>query len=162
MGERCVFFGKTMATAISKGTAVHSEAVGKGKEKGLGCLNASHALEAAAPGPAALHGRLCPQSLLPTSARARWASLTVLAWCRGIQHTQQSNRRPIQFACRVATPPSMHPLARAGRGARCEGWPGPPAMESWDVPACPGQIHQGNPQWRAQGQSVSDLKFEQL
>lgn len=88
-----------MATAISKGTAVHSEAVGKGK--GLGHLNASHALKAAVPGPAALHGSLHPQSPFPTCARAYWVSPMVLAHCHGLQHAQQSNMRPLHFAWHV-------------------------------------------------------------
>jgi len=124
-GERCVFFGKTMATAISEGTAVHSEAMGKG----LGCLNASRALKAAALGPAALHGSLYPKSLLPTSARAHWASPTVPARCRGLQHAQQSDTRPQQFACHVATPHGMLPSAKAERDGRGVGWPGPPSGE---------------------------------
>lgn len=88
-----------MATAISKGTAVHSEAMGKGK--GLGHLNASHALKAAVPGPAALHVSLHPQSPLPTCARACWVSPMVLARCHGLQHAQQTNMRLLQFAWHV-------------------------------------------------------------
>lgn len=98
-GERCVFFGKTMATAISKGTAVHSEAMGKGK--GLGHFNASPALKAAVPGPAALHGSLHPQSPLPTCARACWVSPVVLAHCHGLQCAQPGNSRPLWFVWHV-------------------------------------------------------------
>lgn len=121
-----------MATAISKGTAVHSKAMGKGK----GRLNASHSLKALS-----LRGNLYPQSLLPTGARAHWVSPTVLVQCCGLQHDQQSNTRPLQFACHV------QPLLSCSHQPGQEGVPdmwGPLATGSGDATAHP-EKHCGEP-----------------
>lgn len=149
-----------MATAISKGTAVHSEAMGKGK--GLGRLNASRALKAAMPGPAAFHGSLYPQSPLSTSARAHQVSPTMPAWCRGLQHAQQRNMRPLQFACHVQ--PLLACSHQPGQEGMPDVWDGrdhPPRGAGMRLLA-QSKYTREKPQQRAQGQSMSAMKFEKL
>lgn len=145
-GERCVFLGKTMATAISKGTAVHSEAMGKGK--GLGHLNASRALKAAVPRPAAPHAppespsHLC-QGLLGGSHGA--GTLSWAPACPAKQH----EATPVCLAC--VTPPGTF------LWAGLEGLPG--VWDGWDHPPwgvgmellVQSKFTWKKPQWKAQG-----------